>query len=97
MTNGSLPGHIAQTVTCMATDACMTADPGVPSSIQARSHTFVEIDHEIISTVILCPSADHSRRVVFSYKQKYLHEVLVNGLFKFDQEKVWLDELTVPP
>ena len=28
------------------------------SSIPARSHTFVEIDHEIISTVILLPSAD---------------------------------------
>ena len=27
-------------------------------SIPARSHTFVEIDHEIISTVILLPSAD---------------------------------------
>ena len=33
-------------------------DPGVASSIPARSHTFVEIDHEIISTVILLPSAD---------------------------------------
>ena len=31
---------------------------GVASSIPARSHTFVEIDHEIISTVILLPSAD---------------------------------------
>ena len=40
------------------TDACLTADPGVASSIPARSHTFVEIDHEIISTVILLPSAD---------------------------------------
>ena len=28
------------------------------SSIPARYHTFVEIDHEIISTVILLPSAD---------------------------------------
>ena len=27
-------------------------------SIPARYHTFVEIDHEIISTVILFPSAD---------------------------------------
>ena len=36
----------------------MTADPGVASSISARSHTFVEIDHEIISTVILLPSAE---------------------------------------
>ena len=32
--------------------------PGVASLIPARSHTFVEIDHEIISMVILLPSAD---------------------------------------
>ena len=43
---------------CLATDACLTADPGVASSIPARYHTFVEIDHEIISTVILLPSSD---------------------------------------
>ena len=49
----ALPGRVAQSVTCLATDACLTADPGVESSIPARSHTFVEIDHEIISTVIL--------------------------------------------
>ena len=42
----------------LATDACLTADPGVASSIPVRSHTFVEIDHEIISMVILLPSAD---------------------------------------
>ena len=34
-----------------------------------RFHTFVEIDHEIISTLIIFPPAD-SRRVVVSYKQK---------------------------
>ena len=39
------PGHVAQSVTCLATDASLTADPGVASSIPARSHTFVEIDH----------------------------------------------------
>ena len=50
--------RVAQSVTCLATDACLTADPGVASSIPARYHTFVEIDHEIISTVILLPSAD---------------------------------------
>ena len=50
--------YVAQSVTCLATDACLTADPGVASSIPARYHTFVEIDHEIISTVILLPSAD---------------------------------------
>ena len=51
------PGRVAQSVTCLATDASLTADPGVASSIPARSHTFVEIDHEIISMVILLPSA----------------------------------------
>ena len=30
------------------------------------------------------------------YKRKYVHEVLVNCLFKLAQEKVWLGELTVP-
>ena len=45
-----LPGRVAQSVTCLATDACLTADPGVASSIPVRSHTFVEIDHEMIST-----------------------------------------------
>ena len=33
--------------------ACPTADPGVTSLIPARSHTFFEIDREIISMVIL--------------------------------------------
>ena len=54
----SLLGGVAQSVTCLATDTKLTADPGVASSIPARSHTFVEIDHEIISTVILLPSAE---------------------------------------
>ena len=56
MHNKFRPGRIAQSVTCLATDACLTA--GVASLIPVRSHTFVEIDHEIISTVILLPSAD---------------------------------------
>ena len=51
------PGRVAQWVTCLATDACLTAYPGVGSSIPVRSHTFVKIDHEMISTVILFPSA----------------------------------------
>ena len=55
-----LPGRVAQSVSCLATDACLTA--GVASSIPARSHTFVEIDHEIISTVILLPSADSFKK-----------------------------------
>ena len=53
-----LPGSVAQSVTCLATDACLTADPGV----LVRSHTFVRIDHEMISTVILLPSADSFKK-----------------------------------
>ena len=74
---------------------CLTADPGVESLIPAQSHPFLEIDHKIISTAILLPSAD-SRRVVVSYKRKYVHEVLVNCLVKLAVEKVWLGELTIP-
>ena len=57
-----LPGRVGQSVTCLATDASLTADPGVASSIPARSHTFVEIDHEIISMVILLPSAESFKK-----------------------------------
>ena len=58
--------------------------------------TFVEIDHEIICTVILLPSAESFKKDCCQYKRKYVHEVLVNCLFKLAQEKVWLGELTVP-
>ena len=56
------PGRIAQSVTYLATDASLTADPGVPSLIPAWSHTFVEIDLEIISTVILLSSAESFKK-----------------------------------
>ena len=39
-------------------------------------------------------SLPESKRVVVSYKRKYVHGVLVNGLVSLAQEKVWLDELT---
>ena len=55
-------GRIAQSVMCLATDAGLTADPGVATSIPARSHTFVEIDYEIISTIILLPSAESFKK-----------------------------------
>ena len=55
-------GRVAQSVTCLATDACLTADPVVLSLIPAQSHTLVEIDHEIFSTVILLPSAESFKK-----------------------------------
>ena len=42
-----LPGPAAQSI------LSPTADPGLASLIPARSHTFMEIYHELISTVIL--------------------------------------------
>ena len=50
-------GCVAQSVKCLATDVCLNADPGVACSIKVWSHTSVEIDHEMISSVILLPSA----------------------------------------
>ena len=70
---------MAQSVTCLAIDASLTADRGVMS--------FVEIGYEIILRSFSSLPLSHSRRVVASYKQKYVHEVLVNCLFKLDQEK----------
>ena len=72
-----IPGPIAQPV------SSWTADPGIAGLIPAESHTFVEIDNEIISTVILLPFAD-SRRVVVS--NKYVREALVNRLVKLAQK-----------
>ena len=57
-----LPGRVAQLVRCLPTDASLTADPRVTSLILVRSHTFVEIDHEIFSTVILLPSAESFKK-----------------------------------
>ena len=48
--------------TCLATDASLTANPRVASSIPTRSHTFVEIDCEIISTVFHLPSAESFKK-----------------------------------
>ena len=57
---------------CLATDVCLTADPGVASSIPAWSHTFVEIDHEIISVVILLPSTESFKKGCLSVTSESL-------------------------
>ena len=44
----------------LASDGSLTADPGVVSSIQVPY--FREIDHEMISMVILLPSAESFKR-----------------------------------
>ena len=52
------PGSVAQSV---------TTDPGIESLIPALSHTFAEMDHEIISMAILLLPPD-SKRFVVSHK-----------------------------
>ena len=77
-----------QSVTCLATDVRQTADPGVASLILARCHTFVEIDYEIISTVILLPSTESFKKDCCQLQAKVcVHKVLVNCLFKLAKEK----------
>ena len=80
----------------MQSVTCLTADSGVASLIPAQSHTFVEADPEIISMAILLHSADSFKKGCVSYKRKYVHKLLVNGLFKLAQEtgmrKFWIDQ-----
>ena len=70
---GYLPGPLVQSVTRL------TADPGAASSIPALSHTLVEIDHELIFTVILLPLI---QKGLLSVTSVSVHKVLVNLLVK---------------
>ena len=63
-----LQSRVAQLVTCLAKDAYLTADPGVTSLVLARSHNFLEIDHEVISTSFSTLPLSHLRWVVVSDK-----------------------------
>ena len=53
-----LPAYKLTHLPCRTTPAHLHED----AHNLARSHTFVEIDHEIISTVILLPSADSFKK-----------------------------------
>ena len=62
LSQDDVPGHVAQSVTCLAPDPRLTADPVVARSIPAWSHTFIEIDREIIPMVILLASAESFKK-----------------------------------
>ena len=93
-----LLGRAAQSVACLATDTCLTADPWVaswkPGLVTIISWRLI-VEYFLLSFSSL--PQNHSRMVVVSNKRKYVHEVLVNRLFTFAQEKLLLDELNVPP
>ena len=63
-----------------------TADPGVGSLTPAWSDTFLEIGHEIVSTVILLPLIQEGLLSVTS-ESMCQTKVLVNCLVKLTQEK----------
>ena len=71
-----------------------TADPEVESLIPAWSHTFVEIDHEIISTVILLlPLIQEG---LLSVTREHCAQSTGNLLSQaFPGKKMWLGELTL--
>ena len=83
-----------QSVTCLTTDAC---EADCRSRVREFDPTIVEIDHEIISTVIPLPSTDSFKKGSCQLLEKVcavVHEVLVNRLFKLAQEKsvvIWTD------
>ena len=82
--------------TCLATDTFLTADPGVANSIPSRSHTFVEIDHEIVRFVPLpCVSLRKKKKNDNRNKMHILLKMLswciMRGFRKFCQRGSSLD------
>ena len=82
---------------CLTTDACLTAVPGVANSIPARSHTLVEIDHEMISTVSLLPPAESFKKSCCQLQAKVCARSTAQPLVQACSGKAWLGQLTVPP
>ena len=72
----------------------LTAVQGVASSILVRFQTMVEVDHEIIYSVIFLLQLIQ-KKVVVSYMRTYVHKGVVNRLVKLAQGKVRLAELTI--
>ena len=61
---------------------------GVASSIPTGSHTFVKIDYEIISTVIVLPSAESFKKDCCQLTSESMcMKYWLTALFKIAQEK----------
>ena len=88
-------GRVVPSVTCMTADTCLTADPGVGSLIPARSHTFMEIDREIISTVILLLLLIQEGLLSVT-SESMCTKYWLTACSRLPRKKVLLGELTVP-
>ena len=83
-----LPGLIGQSL------ERPTADPEDASLIQARSHTFVELDHKIISTVILLlPLIQEG--LLSATSESMCTKYWLNAKSGLPRKKVWLGEMTL--
>ena len=91
------PGRVVQSGRCLVTDASLTADPGVVSLIPAWSHTFVEMNHEIIPMVILLPFAESYKKRCCQLQAEICARSTGKLLVQTCPGKVWLGELTVQP
>ena len=69
---------------------CLTADPGVDSSIPTLSHTFAEIDHEIIFTASLIQEG-----LLSVTSESICTKYWLTAKSSFLRIKVWLREVTV--
>ena len=94
---GRLQTGIAQLVTFLTADTCLTADSGVTSSISAHSHTFVETDREMISMVIASLPLIKEGLVSVTSQSMFTKYSLTacRARSSLPRKKVWLGELTV--
>ena len=81
LTHSKLPDRLEQSVTCLATDASLTAE-----SRQLDPGPVPYFRGDWLRSLSSLP-LNHSRRIVVSYKRKYVHELLVNCLLTHAQEK----------
>ena len=86
-----IQGHVAQLLTCLTAETCLSADPEVASWKPARSHTFAEIDHEIISTaILLLPLIQEGLLSVTRESMCTKH--WLTAMSSLPRKKVWLGE-----
>ena len=88
------PGRVAQSVTCLAADTCLIADPGIdPGPV-----LYFRGDWSWNNFYGLSPPFRWFKKGCCQLQAKvcYVHEELVNCLVKLAKKKVWLGELTVP-
>ena len=91
---GGLAGHIELPGSVVQSVASPTADPGVASLIPSKSHTFVEINYEIISKVILLlPLIQEWLTVI---RESICTKYWLTTQSSLPKKKEWLGELTIP-